>query len=74
MSDAFVGLLLTLRKYKVQNAKSNVTYCSKGENRVTRFKPAKIGLRVLTGAQADRFQNLKAFFLPHSKDPFAQNT
>jgi hypothetical protein len=44
----------------------------KKKNTVTRLKPAKIGLRVLTGTQTNRFQKLKAFFLPHSEYPRAK--
>ena len=50
-----------------------VTYTSKQENTVTRFKAAKAWLRVLIGAQADGFPILKAIFVRRSQDPRALN-
>jgi hypothetical protein len=51
----------------------DVTYISKEENTVTRFKPAKCGLMILTGAKADGFQILKSVSFHYSEYPRALN-
>jgi len=57
----------------LKNKLPAVTYTSKEENTVTRFKAAKGWLRVLIGAQADGFPILKATFVHRSEDPSALN-
>jgi len=73
VSIRYCRCLTCMKLGYLRNEMSDVTYTSKEENTVTRFKAAKGGLRILTGAQADGFPILKAVFVHRSEDPRALN-